>query len=160
MNGDGKPDAVIANANDGTVTIRLGDGLGGFPTATTHSLGVQGPQAVAVGFIDGDTDLDIVTVNDDPDAGDPDKVVLLIGNGTGGVESTASYSSRNPDSPRRRGLALSSWASSVKTRIPTSRLRTMEPTMFRSFSGTPAAAVRSPWIESAPSGPLSANRPP
>src|SRR5262245_24785732 len=35
FNGDGKPDLAVANRFDNTVTIRLGDGTGAFPDATS-----------------------------------------------------------------------------------------------------------------------------
>ena len=43
FNGDGKQDLAVANSGSGTVSIRLGDGLGGFSGSTEVSVG-SGPE--------------------------------------------------------------------------------------------------------------------
>lgn len=48
MNGDGKPDLVVANADDNTVGILSGNGNGTFQTAATYDVGGQFPVSVAV----------------------------------------------------------------------------------------------------------------
>ena len=80
FNGDGKPDLAVANFNDNTVTVLLGDGTGGFAAASGSPFPVgSGPWFVAVGDFNGDgkPDLAIANFNDGT-------VTVLLGNGTGG----------------------------------------------------------------------------
>jgi FG-GAP-like repeat len=46
LNGDGRPDLVIANLGSNSLTILLNDGMGGFTAAAPLSLGALAPQAV------------------------------------------------------------------------------------------------------------------
>ena len=39
LNGDGKPDLIVANYNDNTVSVLLGNGDGTFPTQQTFATG-------------------------------------------------------------------------------------------------------------------------
>jgi hypothetical protein len=49
MNGDGRPDLVVANTDSNTVGILSGNGNGTFQTAATYDVGGQFPVSVAVG---------------------------------------------------------------------------------------------------------------
>ena len=49
MNGDGKPDVVVANQSSSTVGILLGNGNGTFGKAVTYNTGGEFPTSVAVG---------------------------------------------------------------------------------------------------------------
>lgn len=62
LNGDGRPDLVVANANDGTVTVRLADpaNAGLFLPATVLTTPGRTPLDVAVGDLNGDGLPDIV----------------------------------------------------------------------------------------------------
>ncbi|MDO7877628.1 T9SS type A sorting domain-containing protein [Hymenobacter sp. ASUV-10] len=63
LDGDGDLDLVVASATADNVTVRLNDGAGNFtahPTNPTPATG-DNPRSVAVGDIDGDGDLDLVT---------------------------------------------------------------------------------------------------
>jgi PKD repeat protein len=64
FNGDGKQDlAVVSNGtNSGTVSIRLGDGLGGFSGSTEVSVG-SNPVSVAIGDFNGDGKQDLAVTN-------------------------------------------------------------------------------------------------
>src|SRR5262249_53752260 len=53
FNGDGRQDLAVANANSGSVSIRLGDGAGGFSPAPDVAAG-SFPVSVAVGDFNGD----------------------------------------------------------------------------------------------------------
>ncbi|MCP9496174.1 MAG: FG-GAP-like repeat-containing protein [Pyrinomonadaceae bacterium MAG19_C2-C3] len=68
LNGDGHLDLVVSSHAMNYVSILLGNGAGGFGTATTFSLGTVGdltvqPFSVAVGDFNGDTRPDIVVAN-------------------------------------------------------------------------------------------------
>src|SRR5262249_21333119 len=59
LNGDGKPDIVVANAGSNTVSVRLGNGLGGFSASTDFATGAE-PGFVAIGDLNGDGKPDMV----------------------------------------------------------------------------------------------------
>lgn len=69
---DGHLDLVVANANDGTISIFCGDGAGGFPSREDIPTGAH-PKAVAVGDLDGDGLPDVAAAND----GDHTVTILL-----------------------------------------------------------------------------------
>ena len=72
VNGDGKPDLLVANCSttaincahaDGDLAVLLGNGNGTFQTATTYGSAGTTPFGVAVGDVNGDGKPDIVAVN-------------------------------------------------------------------------------------------------
>ncbi len=62
FNGDGKFDLAVANYNDGTVSILLGNGNGTFAAKTDYSAGTPS-QSVAVGDFNGDGKADLAVAN-------------------------------------------------------------------------------------------------
>jgi len=79
FNRDGKPDLAVVDTADGTVTILLGDGLGGFTAAggSPFPVGVS-PVSLATGDYNGDGNPDLAVAN----AGD-NTVTVLLGDGLG-----------------------------------------------------------------------------
>ena len=68
IDGDGKPDLLVANSGDGTVSILLNTGVMGSLTTNSFAPKVDiatdsGCAGVAVGDLDGDGKPDVVTVN-------------------------------------------------------------------------------------------------
>ncbi|MGA2382721.1 MAG: VCBS repeat-containing protein [Gemmatimonadales bacterium] len=77
FNGDGKLDIATANYTDNTVSVRLGDGTGGFGAVKTYNTG-SGPQDIQAGDVNGDGKLDLVIANNSDNT-----VTVLLGDGTG-----------------------------------------------------------------------------
>jgi hypothetical protein len=61
---DGIADIATANADSNSVSILLGDGVGGFFAGTNFAVGT-GPRSVAVGDFNLDGFQDLVTANQD-----------------------------------------------------------------------------------------------
>ena len=60
LDGDGDLDLVVAESFFNQVSVRLGDGAGGFAPASVHPVGAQ-PQSLLLAHMDGDGLLDLVT---------------------------------------------------------------------------------------------------
>ncbi|TAN70279.1 MAG: hypothetical protein EPN17_05840 [Methylobacter sp.] len=86
FNGDGKLDLATANSNSNDVSVRLGDGNGGFSGTTTVSVGTY-PLSVISADFNGDGKLDLATAN-----GNSNDVSVRLGNGTGGFSGTTTLS--------------------------------------------------------------------
>ncbi len=82
VNGDGNLDFVTANQGFGNVSVRLGNGAGGFTNAADVTVG-DFPESVALGDVNGDGNLDFVTAN-----ALSNTVSVRLGNGTGGFSGT------------------------------------------------------------------------
>jgi hypothetical protein len=87
LNHDGHPDVVTTNLDDGTVTILLGDGKGGFRNApgSPFPAGAK-PWQVFVDDVDGDKNPDLVIIPYQRDIADASQsaVTVLLGDGRGG----------------------------------------------------------------------------
>jgi len=83
FNGDGKPDVVLANWNDGSVSLLLGNGAGALGAPAAFAVGPN-PWALATGDFNGDGKLDLAVAN----FGGP-SVSILLGNGAGGFAGAA-----------------------------------------------------------------------
>lgn len=88
FNKDGKLDFAqvnYSNGSAGSVGVWLGNGDGTFQTPVTYAVGA-GPDALAVGDVNGDGKLDLVT-GDDTGA----SVSVLLGNGDGTFQAAQKY---------------------------------------------------------------------
>ena len=92
LNGDRKPDLVVANKFSSSVGVLLGKGDGTFQLTASYSSGGPFAQSVAIADLNGDAKPDVVVVNVLPN-GDPNTVGVLLGNGDGTFQPAASYDS-------------------------------------------------------------------
>jgi hypothetical protein len=88
VNGDGRPDALTANFDTGTLGVLLGNGVGGFTLqANSPSTGgSSNPYGVAIADVNGDGKLDALTANTGSST-----LGVLLGNGAGGFTLQANF---------------------------------------------------------------------
>ncbi|HEV7397213.1 MAG TPA: FG-GAP-like repeat-containing protein [Pyrinomonadaceae bacterium] len=88
VNSDRRLDLITVNGNLGTSTIsvRIGDGAGGFGAATDYTLGL-GPRGIGVGDFNGDGKVDLATSN----VSGSNTVSVLLGNGSGGFSAATDF---------------------------------------------------------------------
>jgi hypothetical protein len=85
VNGDGKLDLMIANQDDSTVTVLLGNGDGTFKPAAGSPIAVgSGPYALAVADLNSDGKSDLLVANQNDGT-----VTALLGNGDGTFKPAA-----------------------------------------------------------------------
>ena len=82
FNGNGNADLAVVNTGSNTMSILLGNGSGGFASAPRSPITVGTlPQGVAVGDFNGDGIADLAVASS---ASNNHKVIILLGNGSGG----------------------------------------------------------------------------
>ncbi len=85
VNGDGKPDLVVANHGSNTVSVLLGNGNGSFPSQQTFATGLD-PVSVAVADVNGDGKPDLIAANEFNNT-----VSVLLGNGNGTFQTQQTF---------------------------------------------------------------------
>jgi hypothetical protein len=85
LNGDGKPDLVVANSGNATISVLLGTGTGSFGAATNYNVGAF-PYSVVIRDLNGDGKPDLAVAN-----ADSSNVSILLGNGDGTFGLATTY---------------------------------------------------------------------
>jgi hypothetical protein len=102
VNGDSKPDLLVANGSSptvaaGNVSVLLGNGDGTFQTAVAYSRGGYGATSLAVTDVNGDGKRDLVVANCSTSAINcahvDGNLAVLLGNGDGTFQTATTYSS-------------------------------------------------------------------
>lgn len=94
INKDNHLDLLVANFNDGSISVLLGDGDGGF-TATLPIVTGDNPYAVRAADLDGDGDIDLISTNG---AGGPGRGGVAVSMNDGnGVFTTSGWLSSAPE---------------------------------------------------------------
>jgi uncharacterized membrane protein len=102
VNGDGKPDLVVANVcansnctNGGSVAVLLGNGDGTFKAAMSYGSGGENAYSVAVDDVNGDGKPDLLVANycADSECLTDGSVGVLFGNGDGTFRASVRYDS-------------------------------------------------------------------
>jgi hypothetical protein len=102
LNGDGNLDIVVAHsykcincgANDGGVSVLLGNGDGTFQPAVIYDSGGQQATAIAVADVNGDGKPDLIAANLSENKKHPGGVIgVLAGNGDGTFQTPVSFNS-------------------------------------------------------------------
>ncbi len=99
FNGDGKPDAVVANFASSDVAVLLGNGDGTLQAPVTYPVGYE-PQWITVADVnrDGKLDLIVASIGCSPCASGqtPGGIFVLLGNGDGTFQKGISVAPDNP----------------------------------------------------------------
>jgi hypothetical protein len=93
VNGDHRPDLIVANGGSNTVGVLLGDGDGTFQPAVVYGSSAFYPVSVAVADLNSDGKPDIVVANECGPVFCDGSVGVLLGNGDGAFSAVVPYSS-------------------------------------------------------------------
>ena len=102
VNGDGKPDIIVANERSNDVTILLGDGKGGFTQAKGSPFPAgHAPNDIAVGDFNRDGRLDLAFANHENKY-----LTVLLGEGQGGFTPAPNSPFAADVKPHTHGVAF------------------------------------------------------
>lgn len=102
VNHDGKLDVIVANAEDGTISVLLGDGRGNFrPARGSSSSCNANPNDIAVADMNGDGSPDLVIANHQTPY-----ITVLLGDGKGGFKPSAHSPFATKSYPHPHGVLV------------------------------------------------------
>ena len=119
-------DVTTANFVSHEISVFLGNGDGTFSTSTEFPVGGTTPQpnSVAVGFFNADTNLDIVTANQDSD-----EISVFLGNGDGTFSTSTEFTVGGTD-PQPNSVAVGNFNADTNLDIVTANLNSSEISIF------------------------------
>lgn len=109
LNGDGRADLLVANANDNSVSLFLA-GAGGYLQAPTAYATHTAPNGVVVGYFDSDAYPDVAVSNQNSN-----DVSILLGSASGGLSTATHY----PCGPAPAGLVSADFNGDSKADLAT-----------------------------------------
>lgn len=102
VNGDGIPDLLVANEDDATVSVLLGDGKRGFIAAQGSPFRCNpNPNDIAVADMNGDGNPDLVIANTQTPY-----ITILLGDGKGGFKAAPHSPFATTSDPHPHGVAV------------------------------------------------------
>lgn len=115
VNHDGKPDLIVANGDDSTLTVLLGDGKRNFVPAPGSPFACgKGPNDIAVADMNGDGNPDLVIAN----TGTP-YITILLGDGKGGFRPSQHSPFATDSHPHVHGVAVGNFMGDGKPAVVT-----------------------------------------
>ncbi len=115
VNHGGTPDIIVANVNDGTVSVLLGDGKGDFRPASGSPFPCNAnPNDIAVADMNGDGNPDLVIANHQTPY-----ITVLLGDGKGGFKPSAHSPFATKSYPHPHGVAVGDFIGDGKPAVVT-----------------------------------------
>jgi len=115
VNHDGKQDIVVANTQDATITVLLGDGKGHFSSAAGSPFACRkNPSDIAVADMNGDGTPDLVVANTQTPY-----ITILLGNGRGEFRPSAHSPFATSSQPHPHGVAVGDFVGNGKPAVVT-----------------------------------------
>lgn len=114
-NHDGKPDVIVANSDDGTISVLLGNGEAQFsPAAGSPFPCGKSPSDIAVADMNGDETPDLVIANTQTPF-----ITILLGNGKGGFQPASHSPFATMSQPHPHGVVVGDFAGNGKPAVVT-----------------------------------------
>lgn len=115
VNHDGKPDLIVANGDDSSVSVLLGDGKRHFTAAPGSPFACgKGPNDIAVADMNGDGNPDLVIAN----TGTP-YITILLGDGKGSFKPSPHSPFATDSHPHVHGVAVGDFMGDGKPAVVT-----------------------------------------